>query len=343
MNGTSEWVSLGHPDKTADYISEYILDRYIEKDPETRYAVEVQIKDNHVCLGGEITSKADFNNEQLADFVHNAVSEIGYTHGYALQWNGQCTDADALTCDFHIGRQSPDIAKGVDKGGWGDQGIFWGMATADKDCNYMPRDAFLARRIGQELYRQRIGGIDIKTQVTLEPSGDPKSITLAVPMHIDGGSAMSEAVRIARMITMDVMGQTCPVYINGTGQYVTHGSVGDCGTTGRKLAVDFYGGNCEIGGGSPWTKDGTKADLTLNLYARKLALEWAKEYRQDVKVMLYCRIGSPEIGVRIFGKHNLTIHSEEGTKTTDELKAMFRLDTPCFTEICSTGLPYWVK
>ena len=340
MLKTSEWVSLGHPDKTADYISEYILDRYIEKDPETRYAVEVQIKDNHVCLGGEITSKADFNNEQLADFVHNAVSEIGYTHGYALQWNGQCTDADALTCDFHIGRQSPDIAKGVDKGGWGDQGIFWGMATADKDCNYMPRDAFLARRIGQELYRQKIGGIDIKTQVTLEPSGDPKSITLAVPMHLDGGSAMSEAVRIARMITLDVMGQTCPVYINGTGQYVTHGSVGDCGTTGRKLAVDFYGGNSPIGGGAPWTKDGTKADLSLNLLAREIAVLEAIEANETRRVALSCRIGSPEITAVLMDGAYKELWDWKWELPPSKLIEKFRLDEPSYARICRVGLCY---
>lgn len=341
---TSEWVSLGHPDKTADYISEYLLDRFIEKDPKTRYAIEVQIKDNHICLGGEVTSSAWFSDDEIAYYVRCAIAEIGYTREYARLWNWQCTDASQVVCNINIGRQSPDIAQGVDKGGWGDQGIFWGMATTDADCDYMPRDAFLARRIGLELYNRRVGGIDIKTQVTMHPNGDPKSITLAVPMHIDNGSEMEEAVKVARMNTLDVMGQTCPVYINGTGKYITHGSVGDCGTTGRKLAVDFYGGNCEIGGGSPWTKDGTKADLTLNMYAREIALNQMQEMHRDVKVLIDCRIGSPKIGIRVYDmKMNYPMKNYEEEKTTAELVEHFGLDKPCFTEICRTGLPYWVK
>ena len=83
----------------------------------------------------------------------------------------------------------------------------------------------------------------------------------------------------------------CEIIINGTGRYVQHSPIADCGTTGRKLAVDFYGGACRIGGGSPWTKDGSKADLTLNLYARKLARQYAEEYGCDVYTSLACCIG----------------------------------------------------
>lgn len=100
---TSEYVSIGHPDKVADYISEYILDRYIEIDPHTRYALEVQIKDNFVSLAGEITSKAAFTPEDKAEMVKQAVASIGYTHEYALKWGeGQTTDASKIEVVEHI-------------------------------------------------------------------------------------------------------------------------------------------------------------------------------------------------------------------------------------------------
>lgn len=336
MLKTSEWVALGHPDKMADYISEYILDRYIEKDPETRYAVEVQIKDNHVCLGGEITSKADFNEEQLADFVHKAVSEIGYTHGYALQWNGQCTDADALTCDFHIGRQSPDIAKGVDKDGWGDQGIFWGMATPDEETEYMPKDIYLARKLGTALYESCRCGIDIKTQVTVKgKTGEVAEVVVAAPeKEEEAGFLLETAHRVCGCDADNI-------HVNGTGRYVRHGSVADCGVTGRKLAVDFYGGNSPIGGGAPWTKDGTKADLSLNLLAREIAILEAIEAKETRRVALSCRIGSPEItGVLMDGAYNELRHWKWELPPS-ELIEKFHLNEPNYARICRVGLCYY--
>lgn len=164
----SEWVSLGHPDKIADYISSYILDRHIERDQYTRYALEVQIKDHFVTLGGEITSAAQFSDEEIARFVRQAVAEIGYTKEYQQAWgreNAICADDIEVTA--HIGRQSPDIAQGVGKGGWGDQGIMFGMAVNNWKTRDMPKDIYLARRIGKQLYDDRIAGLDIKTQVAL--------------------------------------------------------------------------------------------------------------------------------------------------------------------------------
>ena len=91
MRKTSEWVSLGHPDKVADYISCYLLDRYLEKDPNTRFAVEVQIKDNFVTLGGEITCTSNYSSEEIAEFVRTAVKEIGYTAEYQRWWGKENT------------------------------------------------------------------------------------------------------------------------------------------------------------------------------------------------------------------------------------------------------------
>lgn len=154
---TSEYVSLGHPDKVADYISEYLLDRYLEQDPDTRYAVEVQIKDTRVCLGGEVTSKASFGPEQIEKYVQEAVREIGYTKEYADKWGRENTiSADDIECHCFISQQSPDIAQGVDRDGWGDQGIFFGYAEPlDWGHNGLRADRYCAenrlRYLGDDL------------------------------------------------------------------------------------------------------------------------------------------------------------------------------------------------
>ena len=156
MYKTSEWVSTGHPDKLADFISSFILDRYIERDPKTRYALEVQIKDRFVTLGGEITSTADFSPEDIAAFVKTAVNQVGYTASYQKRFGRENTICgDDIEVTQHIGKQSPDIAQGVDASGWGDQGIFHGMAVNDPETQYMPKDWWLARKIGKHLYDTR--------------------------------------------------------------------------------------------------------------------------------------------------------------------------------------------
>ena len=289
MFKTSEYVSTGHPDKVADFISCFLLDCYLEQDPMTRFALEVMIKDNIVTLGGEITSKASYSESDIAALVRVAVNQIGYTRAYQLLWGEENTiSGDNVLVGMQISQQSPDIAQGVDKSGWGDQGIFWGMATNTPETGYMPKDHWLAKKIGKHLYDSRYAGIDIKTQVTMQ---DDKidEIVVAIPMK----EQHSEA-RIADMIAFCCDGKReYKLHINGTGKFLRHGPLGDWGITGRKLAVDFYGGNCRIGGGSPWTKDGTKADLSLNLLARARALSYIKEHPDCPEVLcaISCRIG----------------------------------------------------
>ena len=164
----SEYVSPGHPDKCADYISEYILDRYLEKDPNVRYAVEVMIKGNMVHLAGEVTSTVSFNNEQLTFFVHDALIEIGYTEEYCEKWGGKnVINPEFVTVLSSITTQSPEIGQGVDNDGWGDQGIFFGYATPYGDECMMPKSHSLAKSLCHMLYTQAkeegVGGIDIKT------------------------------------------------------------------------------------------------------------------------------------------------------------------------------------
>lgn len=182
MLKTSEWVSLGHPDKMADFMSSYVLDRYLEKDPLTRYAVEVQIKGPWVTLGGEITSKAQFSEEDIVTFVRAAVEQIGYTTAYQKRWGKENTIcADDIVVTPHITMQSPDIARGVNASGWGDQGIYWSMAVNSPETDFMPHDWWLARKIGKHLYDNRIAGLDIKTQITMEDNRIDE-VVVAIPM-----------------------------------------------------------------------------------------------------------------------------------------------------------------
>ena len=302
----------------------------------TRYALEVMIKDNHVTLGGEITSKAQYSPEDIEAFVRIAVNQIGYTKAYQQFWGKENTICgDDIEVTQHIGRQSPDIAQGVNGGGLGDQGVMFGMATNTPETDYMPKDWWLARKIGKLLYDSHYAGIDIKTQVTMKDNKIDE-IVIAIPMkgrHSEG--------RIVRMVA-ECVGryQDYWVYINGTGKFVKHGPVGDCGITGRKLAVDFYGGNCKIGGGSPWTKDGTKADLSLNLLARARALSYIKEHPgcPEVFCAISCRIGSPEMLVVFTDRQGNELMAYRESVSPDELIRYFRLREPRFAKMCRNGL-----
>ncbi len=320
----------------ADFISCYILDRYLEQDPMTRYALEVMIKDNIVALGGEVTSTAQYSAEDIAAFVLVAVNQIGYTRAYQVFWGKENTiSGNNVLVAEHISQQSPDIAQGVNKSGWGDQGISWGMATNTPETDYMPKDWWLARKIGKHLYDTRYAGLDIKTQVTMKDD-QIDEIVVAVPMnhrHFDAD--------VANAVAFCCDGsRTYRLHINGTGRFVKHGPIGDCGVTGRKLAVDFYGGNCKIGGGSPWTKDGSKADLSLNLLARVRALSYIQEHPEcpEVFCSISCRIGSPEILVAFYDAQNNELLSYRESVSPEEVIKHFRLREPRFAAMCRNGL-----
>lgn len=335
--GFSEYVSLGHPDKVADYISEYILDRYVERDPMTRYALEVQIKDNFVTLGGEITSKAAFSEDDIAGFVRDAVRDIGYTPEYQARWGRSNTlSCDDLVIVQHISAQSPDIARGVDASGWGDQGIMFGMAVNSPETNFLPLDIFMARKIGKHLFDIRYAGLDIKTQISVEDDVIRKVI-VAIPMQYKHNSVdVANAVKFCLGGLSDYR-----LIVNGTGSFVRHASMGDCGTTGRKLAVDFYGCNCNVGGGSPWTKDASKADLTLNLYARKKAVEYVKATGVPFcKCGIACCIGQREIEVFLMDGANRIISTYTEDRNPEEIISELGLRKPVFAELCREGLFY---
>lgn len=345
----SEYVSLGHPDKMADYISEKILDYYISHDPKVRYAVECQVKNDVVNLAGEVSSTYRIDYSTICDLVKEAIREIGYTEEYANKWDNMCINPLKLEIHEFIHKQSPDISIGVDREGWGDQGIFFGYAVNNYKTNYMPEDHYIAKLLGTTLYEKvknnelPNAGLDIKTQVGIKDK-KLKQIIVAIPMLDNDLYSIEKIVQRVLEDCIDdniVEGFTedFNIVINGTGIYKVHSSVGDCGITGRKLAVDFYGGNCKIGGGSCWTKDGTKADLTLNLYARKLALLHIKNTPRckTVETQLSCCIGRKTVNINIL-EDNQLVYEGQLELGTSSLIEMFSLNTPIFTSLCKDGL-----
>ncbi len=329
---TSEYCTVGHPDRTCDYIASYILDRYLEGDPRSRVALEVQLKDEHCTVSGEVSSKCAISEGDIARFCRDAVSKIGYTREYQAKYGeANVVAADQLVVATHISSQSEDIACGVDVDGWGDQGVFWGMAVDDPQRGNMPKDHFLARRLGQRI-AGRLGGLDVKTLVTLE-DGLASDCCVAVPLlpSQDGGLVVKEA--------LEELGPNCRVVLNGTGRYVTHGSVGDCGTTGRKLVVDFYGGNCRIGGGSPWGKDPTKADVALNVLARRHALEGMERYGlEEARCAISCCIGRRRIRVVLFDRDMNVVEDRIEDEPASHVIGRLGLDRPVYAAMCERGL-----
>lgn len=350
---TSEWVSPGHPDKIADNISEYILDRYLEKDPNVRYALEVMIKNNRVFLGGEITSSHQFLPSDIEKFVKDAVKMVGYDEKYYEKWGNYAININDLNTYICIQTQSPDISQGVDNQGWGDQGIFWGYAENNKHTDYMPLDHYLAKDLGMMLYNNakenNIGGLDIKTQITLNDDDMIEQVIVAIPVlnTIEYEEVSKSIYNWLMKENVDLMEfiKQGKLIINGTGIYQYHSSIGDCGITGRKLAVDFYGGNSKIGGGSPWTKDGSKADLTLNLYVRNLAKQYIQNECKDcyyVQTSASCCIGKSEVCGTIKGydfSHNLIYTKEYKDNFSPKvLIESFNLTNPNYSDMCMKGL-----
>ncbi len=331
MQRTAEAVSLGHPDKIADYISSYILDRMIEQDPNVKYAVEVLIKDNTVVLGGEIGGNIDTGD--LTKHVKNALAEIGYDKRYHAIWGDCSINPDAIDIINLIGVQSTEIRIGVDADGWGDQGAFVGYACRGEGM--INRELFLARKLNNALYEMAKKsdnlGLDIKTQITLNDDKIETAI-VAIPML--------NAVDLTEDIVAILGERPQNIIINGTGQYTHHGPVADCGITGRKLACDFYSTACPIGGGSPWTKDASKADLTLNLYARILACENLADNDECVVYLSSC-IGRSELPsglIKTIKDGRTTYHNLWSNMSPKNIIRAYGLNKPIYTKLCRTGI-----
>ena len=277
---TSESVSEGHPDKMADQISDTILDAILEQDPNGRVACETMVKTGVVIVAGEITTSAIIDTEQL---VRERVNSIGYDNTrYGF---------DGHTCGVlnAVGKQSPDIAQGVDETkdreqGAGDQGMMYGYATNETDVLMPASITFAHRLVKRQSELRRSGALpwlrpDAKSQVTIRyEDSTPKRVDAVVlsTQHdpdIDA-TVLHEAVMdeiIRPVIPAEWLGNDTRFYINPTGRFVVGGPVGDCGLTGRKIIVDTYGGVARHGGGAFSGKDPSKVDRSAAYACRYVA------------------------------------------------------------------------
>ncbi|MGY2574291.1 methionine adenosyltransferase [Vibrio sp. C8] len=277
---TSESVSEGHPDKIADQISDAVLDAILEQDPKARVACETYVKTGMVMVGGEITTSAWVDIEEL---TRETVREIGYVH------SDMGFDANSCAVLNTIGKQSPDINQGVDKAdpkeqGAGDQGIMFGYATNETDV-LMPAPITYSHLLVQKQAEVRKNGTlpwlrpDAKSQVTFQyDQGKIVGIDAVVlsTQHCDSISTpdLREAVMeeiIKPVLPAEWLSKETKFFINPTGRFVIGGPMGDCGLTGRKIIVDTYGGAARHGGGAFSGKDPSKVDRSAAYAARYVA------------------------------------------------------------------------
>lgn len=277
---TSESVSEGHPDKVADQISDAVLDAILAQDPKARVACETLVKTGMVILAGEITTNAWVDTEAL---VRKVVCDIGYDNGEVGFDGNSCAVLNA------IGKQSADIAMGVDEDanheqGAGDQGLMFGYASNETDV-FMPAPLtyshLLVKRQAQLRKNKTLPWLrpDAKSQITFRYENNKPVAIDAVVLSTQhspeiSAKALHEAVMddiILHVLPKEWLHKDTKYFINPTGQFIIGGPVGDCGLTGRKIIVDTYGGMARHGGGAFSGKDPSKVDRSAAYMARYVA------------------------------------------------------------------------
>jgi len=277
---TSESVSEGHPDKMADQISDAVLDAIIADDPNSRVAVETMVKTGMTIIAGEVRTNTYVDLEEV---VRNVITDIGYDNSDVGFDGNTCAVLNA------IGKQSNDIAQGVDEAankdiGAGDQGLMFGYATNETKV-LMPAPIYYSHLLVKRQAEVRKDGTlpwlrpDAKSQVTLRyDQGKPVAIDAVVlsTQHSPDISLsdLQEAVRaeiISPVLPAEWLHEGTQYHINPTGQFIIGGPVGDCGLTGRKIIVDTYGGMAHHGGGAFSGKDPTKVDRSAAYAGRYVA------------------------------------------------------------------------
>lgn len=278
---TSESVSMGHPDKIADQISDAVLDAMLEQDPMSRVACETLVTTGVAFVAGEFTTKANVN---IPDIVRNTIKEIGYVDA--------SMGFDFNTCAVltSIGKQSPDISQGVSgeglhkEEGAGDQGMMFGYACNDTP-ELMPLPIMLAHRVIIKHAELRQKGVikylrpDAKSQVTVEyQDNKPIRVHTVVVSTQHSPDVKHETIKadmiekvIKQVVPANLLDSKTIYHINPTGRFVIGGPQGDCGLTGRKIIVDSYGGWGRHGGGAFSGKDPTKVDRSACYAARHVA------------------------------------------------------------------------
>ena len=315
---TSESVSEGHPDKMCDQISDAILDAILTQDKFARVACETLVKSGMVFIAGEISTKAWVDVESIA---RRTINEIGYDHP------DYCFDGNTCAVINAIGKQSADIAQGVDESqekklGAGDQGLMFGYACNETDV-LMPAPITYAHRLMERQAEVRKNGTlkwlrpDAKAQVTLRYENDKPIAIDAVVLSTQHAPEVTQTDLIEAVME-EIIKPTLPskwlhdktkYFINPTGRFVIGGPVGDCGLTGRKIIVDTYGGMARHGGGAFSGKDPSKVDRSAAYAARYAAKNIVAAGLADrCEIQVSYAIGIPEpvsISVYTFGTHKI--------------------------------------
>lgn len=311
---TSESVSEGHPDKMADQISDAILDAILTDDKDARVAVETLVKTGMVVIAGEVTTSTYVD---LEDVVRNVVLDIGYNSSEVGFDGASCAVLNA------IGKQSHDIAMGVNEGddkeqGAGDQGLMFGYATNETDV-LMPAPIYYSHRMVERQAQLRKEGTlpwlrpDAKSQVTLRyENGKPVAIDAVVlsTQHDPDISQKDIHEAIMELLVKEVLPAEwlhadTLYHINPTGQFIIGGPVGDCGLTGRKIIVDTYGGMARHGGGAFSGKDPSKVDRSAayaGRYVAKNIVAAGLAERCEIQISYAIGVAEPtSISIETFG------------------------------------------
>ncbi|MCD7785724.1 MAG: methionine adenosyltransferase [Oscillospiraceae bacterium] len=292
---TSEQVSNGHPDKICDQIADAIVTDCLMHDKNSRVAIEVLIKNNHIVIAGELTSK---HQPDYAKLVKEVFSRIGEERlGYY---------ADYFDLEILVKEQSPDIALGVDKGGAGDQGIMYGYAT-NETPELLPIPYVVATKFLKLLaaHPSRMFKADAKAQVSFDYDSGRITTFLCSVQHSKDVEPSDFRTIVETLMVMAAseygLNGDFEKLINPTGRFVKGGPFADCGVTGRKLACDTYGGIGRIGGGAMSGKDSTKVDRSAAYMARKIARDIVLAgYADKCEVQLSYAIGIAEpVGIAI--------------------------------------------
>lgn len=313
---TSESVSEGHPDKMADQISDAVLDYLIKDDPSARVAVETLVKTGMVVVAGEVTTTKS-NAMDLEELIRGVVNGIGYDNSEVGFDGHNCAVLNA------IGKQSPDIAMGVNATenkdqGAGDQGLMFGYATSETEV-LMPAPIYYSHRLVEKQAELRKAGKlpwlrpDAKSQVTLRYENDKPVAIDAVVLSTQHSPDISQK-DIHEAIMEEVIKPTLPAewfhsntkyHINPTGQFIIGGPVGDCGLTGRKIIVDTYGGMARHGGGAFSGKDPSKVDRSAayaTRYVAKNIVAAGLADRCEIQVSYAIGVAEPtSISIETFG------------------------------------------
>lgn len=256
---TTEFVSPKHPDKLCDQMADALLDAYLLKDPFARTAIEILAGHNLVAIIGEVKSRVKLGEKEIRKIIERFVGKD-------------------FKLNLRLVEQSPEIARGVEEGGAGDQGIMNGYASADTK-SLMPLEYELARQLCQKIYQKY--PYDGKTQVTIQGK---KVLSVVASFQNVPREKLEKLVK--KIIKAE------KYYINPAGDWQIGGFDADSGLTGRKLVIDSYGPNVPVGGGSFSGKDATKVDRSAAYMARKIAVDYLKKYKaKEVFVRLAYAIG----------------------------------------------------